>query len=143
MLDVLQLRVAAKIQMLAMLHLDINIWRISEKTRPEAYIIVPASSGHFPAMSKKSNRKRKFNKAEILTSTPIKTELKKLNTSNAKVKKLPKEMTNKGKQTGARMKKQRKKNTNDTEKEETYCGICGESYEEINGKTQRRLDHVQ
>ncbi|KAJ8950082.1 hypothetical protein NQ318_017807 [Aromia moschata] len=73
--------------------------------------------------------------AEILTSTPIKTEqLKKLNTSNAKVKKLPKEMTNKGKQTGARMKKQRKKNANDTEQEETYCGICGESYEEINGK---------
>ncbi|KAJ8938011.1 hypothetical protein NQ318_022944 [Aromia moschata] len=32
------------------------------------------------------------------------------------------------------MKKQRKKNANDTEKEETYCGICGESYEEINGK---------
>ncbi|KAJ8947658.1 hypothetical protein NQ318_009542 [Aromia moschata] len=88
-----------------------------------------------PPCPKKRNRKRKLSKTEILTSTPIKTEqLKKLNTSNAKVKKLPKEMTNKGKQTGARMKKQRKKNANDTEKEETYCGICGESYEEINGK---------
>ncbi|KAJ8947610.1 hypothetical protein NQ318_002618 [Aromia moschata] len=76
-------------KMLAMLHLDINLWRISEKTRPEAYIIVPASSGHFPRHVRK---------------------------------------------TGARMKKQWKKNANDTEKEESYCGICGESYEEINGK---------
>ncbi|KAJ8949845.1 hypothetical protein NQ318_000545 [Aromia moschata] len=88
-----------------------------------------------PPCPKKSNRKLRLGKAEILTSTPIKTEqLKKLNTSNAKVKKSPEEMTNKGKQTGTRMKKQRKKNANDTEKEETYCGICGESYEEINGK---------
>ncbi|KAJ8942730.1 hypothetical protein NQ318_007897 [Aromia moschata] len=90
-----------------------------------------------PAMSEKEQQEAQTWQGRDINEHSKKTEqLKKLkkNTSTAKVKKLPKEMTNKGKQTGARMKKQRKKNANDTEKEETYCGICGESYEEINGK---------
>lgn len=88
-----------------------------------------------PPCPKKSNRKRKLGKAEILTSTPIKTEqLEKLSNSKAKVRKLPKEMTNKGKQKEARMKKLGKKKSNDTEAEQTYCGVCAESYEEVNGK---------
>ncbi|KAJ8936884.1 hypothetical protein NQ318_010911 [Aromia moschata] len=96
-----------------------------------------------PPCPEKSNRKRKLGKAEILTSTPIKTEqLKKLNTSNAKVKKLPKEMTNKGKQTGARMRKQRKKNANDREKGDILRNMR-RIIRENKRKTQRRLDHVQ
>lgn len=89
-----------------------------------------------PPCPKKTNRKRKLGKAEILTSTPIRMEqLEKLNNSKTTVKKLPLEMTKKAAKDKLRPKKQSKKQVVDKQKEKTYhCEVCGEPYVEIKGK---------